>query len=110
MNLPRFQGLSRCASLRPFCEIGGWPTGHLGRDAPDLAAPAYRVSNVAGKQCVNLTTCCGSADGVGTAARFYNPCGIAIDPVRAAYALVADGGNHLVRKLTAPRLAGRGYR
>merc|ERR1711960_120151 len=44
-------------------------------------------------------SCCGSDDGVGTAATFLFPRGIAIDPVRAAYALVADEGNHLVRKI-----------
>ncbi len=37
----------------------------------------------------------GSADGVGTAARFFNPKGIAADPTGRIY--VADRGNHAVR-------------
>lgn len=40
----------------------------------------------------------GSADGTGTAARFYHPIGLAIDSADNLY--VADNGNHLIRKIT----------
>jgi DNA-binding beta-propeller fold protein YncE len=40
----------------------------------------------------------GSADGIATAARFFSPRGIDIDPVGNLY--VADSGNHCVRKIT----------
>lgn len=40
----------------------------------------------------------GSADGVGQAARFYDPQGIAIDPQDNLY--IADTDNHLIRKIT----------
>ena len=36
---------------------------------------------------------------MGRDAAFFFPAGIAIDPVRAAYALVADSWNHLLRKI-----------
>ena len=41
----------------------------------------------------------GSADGIGNAARFRSPSGIAVDSTGALY--VADGGNHTIRKITA---------
>ena len=40
----------------------------------------------------------GSANGVGTHARFYDPHGVTISPDRA-YALVADTANHLIRHI-----------
>jgi sugar lactone lactonase YvrE len=40
----------------------------------------------------------GSTDGVGGAARFNNPLGVAVDPAGNVY--VADEGNHAVRKIT----------
>lgn len=40
----------------------------------------------------------GSADGNGSAARFYLPKGVAVDPSGNVY--VADSGNHTVRKIT----------
>jgi streptogramin lyase len=40
----------------------------------------------------------GSADGTGSAARFYNPWGVAVDGSGNVY--VADYGNHTIRKIT----------
>ena len=40
----------------------------------------------------------GSADGVGAAARFRTPTGVAVDGAGAVY--VADSGNHTIRKIT----------
>jgi sugar lactone lactonase YvrE len=42
---------------------------------------------------------CGSADGTGSASRFYHPRGIALD--RQGNVYVADSGNNAVRKITA---------
>jgi sugar lactone lactonase YvrE len=44
----------------------------------------------------------GSADGVGLAARFNNPNGLAIDSVNNLY--VADTWNHTIRKITSTRV------
>jgi sugar lactone lactonase YvrE len=52
----------------------------------------------------------GSYDGVGIAARFFNPTGVAVDALRNVY--VADPGNHKIRKITpagvVTTLAGNG--
>jgi streptogramin lyase len=40
----------------------------------------------------------GSADGTGSAARFYSPCGVVVDSAGNVY--VADAGNHTIRKVT----------
>jgi sugar lactone lactonase YvrE len=53
------------------------------------------VTTIAG----NTGSCCGSADGFGTAARFYRPQGIAIDSYGNLY--IAESGNHLIRKITS---------
>jgi hypothetical protein len=60
--------------------------------------PAGLVSTVAGSP---RTT--GTADGVGTAARFTWPDGLAADPVGNVY--VADSGNHIIRKITPAGVA-----
>lgn len=55
--------------------------------------PAGQVSTIAGAY--NLQS---YADGAGTAARFNNPLGMAVDAVGNIY--VADAGNHCIRKIT----------
>jgi hypothetical protein len=40
----------------------------------------------------------GSADGTGSAAQFFEPCGVAVDSAGNLY--VADSGNHTIRKVT----------
>lgn len=41
----------------------------------------------------------GSADGTGSAARFHNPSGVAVDSAGNVY--VADSSNHTIRKITS---------
>jgi hypothetical protein len=41
----------------------------------------------------------GNTDGIGTAARFHNPSGVAVDSAGTLY--VADTDNHIIRKVTA---------
>jgi sugar lactone lactonase YvrE len=55
--------------------------------------PAGQVTTLAG-----LAGSAGSADGVGTQARFSHPSGIAVDASGTLY--VADNGNYTVRKIT----------
>ncbi|HTV47165.1 MAG TPA: NHL repeat-containing protein [Phycisphaerae bacterium] len=55
--------------------------------------PAEVVTTLAG-----LAGSSGSADGTGSAARFYSPCGMAIDGYGNLY--VADAANNTIRKLT----------
>ena len=40
----------------------------------------------------------GTNDGSGTLARFYRPCGVAVDV--AGYVFVAEAGNHVIRKIS----------
>jgi streptogramin lyase len=56
-----------------------------------LNAQTFTVSTLAG-------SFAGSVDGVGSAARFDSPQGIAVDSKRNVY--VADRGNHTIRKIT----------
>src|SRR3989440_249336 len=55
--------------------------------------PAGVVTTLAG-----LAGIAGSADGTGSAARFYNPRGVATDSSGNVY--VADSGNHTIRQIT----------
>ena len=61
------------------------------RSAPDYSAP-YSFTALAGLSSV------GSADGAGSAARFYHPDAVAVDPAGNLY--VADDNNHTIRKIT----------
>jgi sugar lactone lactonase YvrE len=65
--------------------ISGMPGGRA------LADEAWVFTTVAGVPP-------GSADGVGSAARFYYPSGCAVDAAGNVY--VADHGNHCIRKIT----------
>ncbi len=56
---------------------------------------AGEVTTLVGK----LTYSSGSVDATGSAAQFFNPCGLAIDNATNVY--VADGGNHTIRRVTA---------
>ncbi|HEX2899714.1 MAG TPA: hypothetical protein VHS96_08350, partial [Bacteroidia bacterium] len=56
-------------------------------------SPAGTVTTVAG-----TAGSFGSADGTGSAARFRNPSGLALDGAGNIY--VADSGNHVIRKVT----------
>lgn len=62
--------------------------------SPCCAQPNY-VTTLAGSNSFTV----GSTDGVGTAAKFYNPYGISLGPDGVAY--VADAGNHLIRAVSA---------
>ena len=59
--------------------------------------PAGSVTTLAGSAGMN-----GSADGVGTTARFNNPGGLAVDSATNIY--VADTWNHTIRKVTRARV------
>ena len=58
----------------------------------DYATP-YTITTIAG-----ATGASGSVDGVGTAAQFYFPDGMAVDSATNLY--VADGNNCTIRKMT----------
>ena len=60
-------------------------------------SPAGSVTTRAGSAGQN-----GSADGIGTAARFNNPTGVAVDSATNIY--VADTWNHTIRKVTPARV------
>ncbi len=60
---------------------------------------SYQVTTVAG-----LAGSSGSADGIGSAARFNDPHGIAISG-DGSFALAADSGNHTVRRIDLTTLA-----
>jgi streptogramin lyase len=55
--------------------------------------PAGEVGTLAG-----LAGCAGNAEGTGSAARFSNPAGVAVDSAGSLY--VADSANHTIRQVT----------
>ena len=61
------------------------------------------VSTLAGYYC-GLSTGCGSSNGVGTFAGFYNPVGVVFDATRSAV-YVSDGNNNLIRSVSLPSTA-----
>jgi hypothetical protein len=61
-------------------------------------APGGAVSTLAGGGSAGGVAS-GRADGVGVAATFFEPCGVAIDGLGSVF--VADTRNHLIRKVTA---------
>jgi hypothetical protein len=67
-------------------------------DAPAAGAQGLSVSTLAG-----LAGSEGSADGTGSAARFYFPYAVAVDGAGTVY--VADSSNHTIRKVTAAGVA-----
>lgn len=69
----------------------------LGIVVPALAEPDY--SNPYALTSLAGLSSYGHADGKGTAARFYAPTGLAVDPTGNVY--VGDSSNQLVRKITA---------
>ena len=66
-----------------------WPVPGWGQ--ADYSTP-YTFTTLAGSAGY------GSADGMGSAARFYSPSGVAVDSAGNVY--VADSGNNTIRKVT----------
>ncbi len=88
--------ISPSASKRLTFAVGLCLTGMAGLLAPNAAAQgssnsSYTISTVAG-------VAPGSADGTGTAARFYRPSYAAVDSSGNLY--VSDSGNFTIRKIT----------
>jgi sugar lactone lactonase YvrE len=73
---------------------GNLYVAEFGNSTIRKVTPAGVVTTVAG-----LAGSLGSADGTGSAARFYNPSGVAVDTNGSVY--VADYGNHTIRKITS---------
>lgn len=84
---------------------GGLYATDSGANAVRRITPTGEVSTVAGR----LNALAGASDGVGTAAGFFAPAGIAVDAGGAAY--VAEVGSHRLRRVqadgTVTALAGR---
>jgi sugar lactone lactonase YvrE len=65
----------------------------LGNHQIRKVSPAGQVTTLAGE-----AGKAGAEDGIGTAAHFHSPAGIAVDNANNVY--VADAGNHLIRKIS----------
>jgi sugar lactone lactonase YvrE len=89
--------------------VGNVYVGDTGNCMIRKISPAGGVSTLAGTNNSYITPpskvdpgqlipCSGSADGVGSAAQFTNPTGVAADSV--GYIYVADSGNNRIRKIT----------
>jgi len=90
-------GTGTAARFKGLTSIAIGPDGNLYvtdqmNHAIRKVTPAGVVTTLAG----NGTA--GYADGTGTAARFWNPSGIAVDAAGTVY--VSDSGNHAIRKVT----------
>ena len=75
-----------CALLLAWLVLG---TGRLGAADYEPYTFAHLAGTLGGP---------GYSDGTGSAARFYNPYGVAVDSAGNIY--VADSGNHTIRKIT----------
>ena len=84
----RFNGVSAIA----FDVAGNEYVADTANNTIRKITPAGVVSTVAGR-----AGTAGSVDGVGAAARFSGPTGIALDAAGSVY--IADTGNHTIRKL-----------
>ena len=85
-------------AVQPSLRRGGGQRGQRlrggHRQPHDSEGDARRRGDDAG----GLAGSYGSADGTGSAARFYCPCGVAVDSAGNVY--VADSDNHTIRKVT----------
>lgn len=80
-----------------FDAVGNLYVGDDSNQTVRVIAPSGTVSTLAG-----LAGTIGTSDGVGSDARFNNPCGVAVDPAGNLY--VADFYNHTIRLLTPASL------
>jgi hypothetical protein len=114
----RKTALKAIETKMPFCKsVSRWSTLWLLAFGIFLAARAWLVPTVLAQSTYEpytFTTLAGnagygSADGTGSAARFWNPSGVAVDSAGSVY--VADSKNHTMRKVTpvgvVTTLAGR---
>ena len=86
----RLKSVLRSGQL--FLLLAGLSFLNIPLEAQSINSLAYTFSTLAGKSYV------GSADGIGDAAQFNNPAGIAVDGAGNLY--VADGFNDTIRKIT----------
>lgn len=92
-NVPRGVAVDRAGNLYvtdSYAPIVNPPPEFSGNNLLRKITPAGVVSTLAGQAGV-----AGSTDAIGTAAQFYNPCGVAIDSSGNLY--VADAGNNTIR-------------
>lgn len=96
--------LSEARFRRPIAIAGRWSGSYTLFVADQASHTIRKISELTFGDEDEVTTigglagATGQADGVGSAARFDSPSGIAYHP-SAPYLLVADSGNHTIRKL-----------